>query len=61
MKRKICNLDKNHEDYFYWIKLKVLDETVWSKVFPNKNKELHQKVFKKFNSILKSTNKKRGE
>ena len=58
---KKCSLDKKHEDYFVWTKIKVMDETTTCKVFPNKNKELHQRVFKKFNSVLKSTNKKRGE
>jgi len=50
--REICNLDKNHEDYFVWKKIKVMDETTTCKVFPNKNKELHKKVFKQFNSTM---------
>tara|TARA_R110000744_G_C19182125_1_gene542845 strand:+ start:383 stop:556 length:174 start_codon:yes stop_codon:yes gene_type:complete len=53
MKRKICKLDKYHKDYYYWNEIKIpeLNIKTWSKVFPNYNKELHKKVFKKFRSL----------
>ena len=56
MKREICKLDKKHEDYFYWLKLKVLDENVWSKVFPNKHRKIINKVLKKFRSLKTNLN-----
>ena len=49
MKREICKLDKKHEDYFYWLKHKVLDENVWSKVFPNKHRKIINKIIKQIN------------
>ena len=58
MKREICKLDKYHKDYYYWNEIKIpeLNIKTWSKVFPNYNKELHKKVFKKFRSLKTNLN-----
>ena len=55
MKREICKLDRKHEDYFYWLKHKVLpsNETVWSKIFPNKHRKIINKALKKLSSLTK--------
>tara|TARA_R100000808_G_scaffold1307_3_gene6112 strand:+ start:16436 stop:16609 length:174 start_codon:yes stop_codon:yes gene_type:complete len=55
MKREICKLDRKHEDYFYWLKHKVptTNETVWSKIFPNKHRKIINKALKKLSSLTK--------
>tara|TARA_Y100000310_G_scaffold335421_1_gene417446 strand:+ start:473 stop:640 length:168 start_codon:yes stop_codon:yes gene_type:complete len=51
--KKECKLNKKHIDYFYWIKLKALDQIVWSKAYPNKHRKIINKVLKKFNSLTR--------